>query len=135
MNLIFVYGTLKRGCYNHNKLLKNETFIGPYKTVEKYPLVLTCPRFSPVMFPEPGIGHKISGEVYKVDDKKLYSIDKFEYIHLPNGFKRHKIHLESRYGSFLVAEAYFRQRKFVRKICSDYLESYDDDRYVSRDER
>lgn len=135
MNLIFVYGTLKAGFYNHNIILKNEKLIGPFTTFEKYPLVLTHPWFSPVMFPEPGIGHHVYGELYEVSDEKIQELDIFEYSHMPRGFKRHDIRLVSNTGKTSLAQAYLRPRKYVGKICSNYLRCYTDNQYIDRTKR
>ena len=130
MNLIFVYGTLKTGFPNHKEMLNSERLLGLYKTVEKYPLVLTRPWCSPVMFPEPGIGHHVAGEVFVVNNEKLQELDKFEYVHLPKGFRRYELKVVSHTGVLLTAEAYFRSRKNIKQICSDYLRSYEDNRYI-----
>ncbi len=135
MNLIFVYGTLKSGFANHDEMLKGEYLLGQYTTVEKYPLVLTRPYCSPVMFPEPGIGHNISGEIYSVGNEKLKDLDKFEYVHLPKGFRRYELQLISATGTVVWAGAYLRQRKHIKQICSDYLPCYEDNRYIHERDR
>ena len=135
MNLIFIYGTLKTGFPNHNEMLKGERLLGVYTTVEKYPLVLTRPWYSPVMFPEPGIGHYVSGEIFDVNDEKLQDLDKFEYVYLPKGFRRHEIKVVSYTGEILTAEAYLRSRKNIKQICSDHLQCYEDDGYIHERQR
>ena len=132
---IFVYGTLKTGFPNHDEMLKDERLLGLYKTVEKYPLVLTKPWYSPVMLPEPGIGHHVSGEIYVVNNEKLQELDKFEYIYLPKGFRRHQLKVVSHAGDILTAEVYLRSRNNIKKICSDYLKSYEDTRYIHKSQR
>ena len=135
MKRIFVYGTLKAGFANHHEMLRGEQYIGIYRTVEKYPLVLTGPWFSPVMFPEPGNGHSVSGEVYEIGSEKLRELDEFEYVHLPHGFRRHELEVQSTQGNVLNVEAYMRLRKFIKEIRSDYLADYQDRRYVHESKR
>ena len=135
MHLIFVYGTLKAGFANHNEMLKGEQLVGAYKTVQKYPLVITGPWNSPVMFPEPGVGHCVSGEVYEVNSKKLVELDEFEYVHLPNGFRRFQLDVVSDKGNVLCVEAYMRLRKFIKEVRSDYLDDYQDTCYIHESQR
>ncbi len=135
MNRIFVYGTLKAGFANHGEMLKGEQLQGVFTTVEKYPLVITAPWYSPVMFHESGIGHHVSGEIYSVNNEKLQDLDKFEYVHMPKGFRRLELEVVSTSGEISLAEAYFRPRKFINKICSDYLKTYEDNRYIHETQR
>ena len=37
MNKVFVFGTLKKGFPLHDEGLQTATYLGPYRTVEKYP--------------------------------------------------------------------------------------------------
>ncbi len=43
MHQVFVYGTLKFGFASHDKMLKEESFLGSYVTIDQYPLVITGP--------------------------------------------------------------------------------------------
>ena len=40
MNKVFVFGTLKKGIPLHEEGLQGATYLGPYRTVEKYPMVV-----------------------------------------------------------------------------------------------
>ena len=135
MHQVFVYGTLKSGFANHNEMLKGEKYLGTFVTIEKYPLVLTGPWNSPVMFPEIGVGKYVNGEVYEINDLKLKHIDEFEYVHLPQGFRRFKLRVKSITGEILFAEAYMRLRKFIKEIRSEYLSDYQDKSYVHESQR
>ena len=135
MNRIFVYGTLKAGFPNHDEVLNGESFLGAYVTTEKYPLVITGPWYSPVMFPEPGKGHRVAGEVYEINDAKLMQLDKFEYVHLPKGYRRFELDVVFKPGEILSVEAYMRSREFIKEIRSGYLKSYQDRRYVHESQR
>jgi len=135
MPQIFVYGTLKSSFANHDEMLKGEKYLGAYVTFNKYPLVITGPWNSPVMFPEPRVGDYVYGEVYEVNEIKLEQLDKFEYVHLPQGFRRFKLKVISNAGEILIAEAYMRSRKFIKEIRSGYLSDYQDKCYVHESQR
>lgn len=71
--IVFVYGTLKRGFGNHH-LLNGSKFISQAITKEKYALYVSGIPF--VIEDEP-VSH-IAGEVYEVDDKTLARLDHLE---------------------------------------------------------
>lgn len=83
-NIVFVYGTLKRG-YSNNVLMKNSEYLGLGITTKKYAMY------------ENGIPYvceskehtKIVGEVYKVDKQTLKSLDSLEGH--PEWYKRKEI--------------------------------------------
>lgn len=82
MTHVFVYGTLKKGQPNHNRMLhiangKSE-FLGDACTVEKYPLVIAGEYNVPFLLNVPGTGQHVHGEIYSVDDKMLKFLDWFE---------------------------------------------------------
>lgn len=74
MNTVFVYGTLKRGGWNHG-LLKSAEYLGTGHTVdsmamggtESVPFVTTSPESYPIF-----------GELYRVDEPTLQSLDRLE---------------------------------------------------------
>ena len=72
-NLIFVYGTLKKGFHNHH-LLEQSEFVGSGWTVEKYALYHDG---IPYVVKDEAIS-RIQGEVYSVDDDTLEVLDRFE---------------------------------------------------------
>ncbi|XVF56603.1 hypothetical protein PTKIN_Ptkin06aG0134100 [Pterospermum kingtungense] len=80
-NLIFTYGTLKRGFSNHvlQDLMRtgDAVFKGTYTTVEKYPLVCG-PYRVPFLLNMPGSGHRVSGELYAVSARGLARVDELE---------------------------------------------------------
>lgn len=135
VNKIFVYGTLKSGFSNHLEMLSGQNCLGSFLTIEKYPLVITGPWYSPVMFPEPGVGHYIQGEVYEVNDKKLAELDEFEYVHLSKGFRRLDLTVISNQNEKFSVQAYMRARKHVKQIWSDYIDNYQDHRYIHASRR
>ena len=82
---LFVYGTLKRGFYNHY-FLEGAEFIGKAITVDKYSLYVK--GFIPYVLKSPKISN-IKGEVYLVNEDTLQKIDILEGH--PYEYKREKI--------------------------------------------
>ncbi|XVF42880.1 hypothetical protein PTKIN_Ptkin01aG0401100 [Pterospermum kingtungense] len=81
-NLIFTYGTLKRGFSNHvllQDLMRtgDAVFKGTYRTVDKYPLVCG-PYRVPFLLNMPGSGHRVTGELYAVSARGLDRVDELE---------------------------------------------------------
>tara|TARA_R110001599_G_scaffold217203_2_gene415432 strand:- start:591 stop:992 length:402 start_codon:yes stop_codon:yes gene_type:complete len=87
MEIVFVYGTLKRG-YSNNALLRSSKLLGRAITKERF-----------TMF-EDGIPYvskyiqtsRISGEVYAVSKSTLDNLDMLEGH--PSWYKREKTHIE-----------------------------------------
>lgn len=76
--LLFVYGTLKRGCSNH-RWLAGETFIGPARTVPGFRLY-DLGGF-PALAPYPEDRDGVAGEVWSVGPAALAELDRFEGVH------------------------------------------------------
>jgi gamma-glutamylaminecyclotransferase len=91
MHKVFVFGTLKRGFPNHDEGMAGLTCLGLYRTAQAYPLVIAGRWFSPVMMPEPGVGHCVTGELYEVDNEARERLDIIESVHLPTGYHRASI--------------------------------------------
>ncbi|MCD8562689.1 MAG: gamma-glutamylcyclotransferase [Alphaproteobacteria bacterium] len=86
-NLVFVYGSLKRGYYGHHKM-EGATFAGEALTAH--------PHYRMVAFPWPNTPHEtypgllpvhngeqggfIAGEVYEVSPEMLALLDEFEVV-------------------------------------------------------
>ena len=70
---VFVYGTLKRGFWNHY-LLEGREFFGTAATVPTYRMI---ENGFPVILPDPE-GKPIAGEIYAVDDETLARLDQLE---------------------------------------------------------
>ncbi|KAG8368966.1 hypothetical protein BUALT_Bualt15G0101200 [Buddleja alternifolia] len=117
VRLIFVYGTLKRGFYNHRLIedlmrTGDATYLGPHTTVGAFPLVCG-PHGIPYLINLPhSSGHRIKGELYSVSSHQgqarldeLEGVDRGHYERLP-------LSVEGEGGNVLEVEAYFAHRGF-----------------------
>ena len=102
MELIFVYGTLRKGFHNH-RLLKNSTFIGKGRTKKKYKMTVNG---IPFVSEKEGISH-IVGEVYEVDEKTLKRLDILESH--PDWYERKKVKIILENGKEIEAWLYFNE--------------------------
>lgn len=73
--LVFVYGTLKRGCANHD-FLADQTFIGEARTAPGFRLYHLGDY--PGMIAEPADRTGVSGEVWSVTPEALDRLDSLE---------------------------------------------------------
>jgi gamma-glutamylaminecyclotransferase len=139
MHQVFVYGTLKRGYPNSHIGMPQATFIGEYRTVARYPLVIGGQWFVPNLLNEPGEGHQVTGEAYEVDDAVLAELDELESVHLATGYRRIKIEIEPISESSPALGdvwTYLRERRHVPIIHDGPMETYPlDARYVFGDDR
>src|SRR4051812_12996853 len=76
--LLFVYGTLKRGCSNHDHLA-GQRFVGPARTQPGFRLYDLGGYPGIVAQPDDTLG--VIGEVWAVDDDILRDLDQFEGVH------------------------------------------------------
>jgi gamma-glutamylcyclotransferase (GGCT)/AIG2-like uncharacterized protein YtfP len=90
MNIIFVYGTLKRGLAN-SRFLEGQEFLGVAETSPDYRLF--DGHAFPAMVEYPSTGVKVKGEIWRVDDNCKKDIDRLEGI--PYMYKRIPITLVS----------------------------------------
>ena len=144
MNQLFVFGTLKQGFPNYEVGMNGLRVVGRCRTCEAYPLVVAGQWFSPVLIFEAGIGCRVFGELFEVDDAALERLDFFEHVHLPMGHNRLKIAIEmvasvsvSASGSgssgegVLDAWAYMKNRNQLQVIHSELTDEYHHDtRYI-----
>ena len=123
---VFVYGTLKRGCPLH-AAISGCQFSGTYRTANRYPMLIAGPRYAPMMLDQPGVGHRIIGELYVVDSLALSKIDGLESIGTP-GNLRISIDIEPfAGGAKRKAWAYLKGPDLAEPAHSDYLAYYQDD--------
>jgi gamma-glutamylaminecyclotransferase len=76
--LLFVYGTLKRGCSNH-AILAGQEFVGPARTQPGYRLFDLGGYPGIVAMPDDREG--VNGEIWSVDAEALARLDAFEGVH------------------------------------------------------
>jgi len=131
MQRVFVYGTLKRG-FPYESAMAGQGFLGRCRTCEAYPLVIGGRWFSPVLIAEPGSGTRVFGELYQVSDEALATLDRMEGTHLPTGYDRIELAVETvAKGARLDAWTYVKDRARIDVIHSEMLEEYQlDPRYV-----
>ena len=117
---VFVYGTLKSG-YGNNTLLYGSEFMGKAQTVDRYPMVVDA---LPFVLEDKGEGHRISGEVYVVDDDHLKRLDQLEGH--PIAYRRRQVPVEMQDGGTEVtAWLYFYPHADTRMRSLPYNETYE----------
>ncbi|KAM7365549.1 hypothetical protein PAMP_016466 [Pampus punctatissimus] len=96
MTRVFVYGTLKKGQPNYHRMFNNingrAEFLASACTTQKYPLVIAGTYNIPFLLNIPGQGHRVHGEIYKVDEQMLKFLDDFESV--PTMYQRTLVKLE-----------------------------------------
>ena len=129
MNL-FVFGTLKKGFPLHAPMLDGGLYIGNFRTVLPYPMLIAGPWFAPMMLPEPGTGHRVRGELYRVEEAHLRRIDAVESVGIRGN---HRIEIEAEPlegGQQVLAFAYAKSAELATPVHSGFLEDYQDRRFV-----
>lgn len=101
--LVFVYGTLKRGHYNH-KCLRGAEFVDTAQSVESYPMVCVNETY-PYLIDKEGEGFRIEGEVFRISQSILRVLDKLEDY--PDYYGRREIPVQLDNGEELLAMCYF----------------------------
>ena len=74
--VLFVYGTLKRGCRNHSRL-SNSPFIGVAWTKPLY-RIYDCATYPALVLT--GDGESVGGELYRVSPEIIAALDAFEGV-------------------------------------------------------
>ena len=129
MHNLFVYGTLKKGFPLHYAL-SSASFVAEGHTVQPYPMVVASPRYAPMMFDEPGIGYQVRGELYRVDDATLATLDRLEAIGMPGNVRAVLDIVSADARACVSAWAYFKSRHLAAPIHTPYLHNYDDRRFT-----
>ena len=75
--LVFIYGTLKRGCSNHGRMA-GQQFIAEARTPPGYRLFVVADY--PGMVRDPTDKRGVVGELWSVDAAKLADLDRFEGV-------------------------------------------------------
>jgi gamma-glutamylaminecyclotransferase len=114
MQLIFVYGSLKRGHCLH-RLLADQKFLGPAVTQPGY-LLFDCGSY-PGLCDSP-TGHPVHGELYDVDESRLTALDAAEGVpeHL---YARRTVHLQPPHDIMSVQAWFFLQDTSAMNECGD----------------
>jgi gamma-glutamylcyclotransferase (GGCT)/AIG2-like uncharacterized protein YtfP len=116
-HVIFVYGTLRKGQWNHH-LLVSSKFIEMAKTKRRYALYGSGVPF----LSRTKALTQVTGEVYAVDDGTLERLDDLEGH--PNAYKREQAEVVLDDGTELKAWIYFYDRAHGELIESgDFLQN------------
>jgi gamma-glutamylaminecyclotransferase len=127
MHHVFVYGTLKRGFPNYDNIgMGQYRYLGPFVTLQMYPLVVGGPWNSPCLINEPGDGHRVEGEVYVVNQEGIEVLDRLENVGRVDGYERLRIEVAGEgAGEPLSAWAYLKERARIGPIHSEALSNYE----------
>jgi len=132
---VFVYGTLKNGFPFFEKGLADARFLGPYRTVEPYPMLIAQDFFGPVMLDKRGEGLHVQGELYEVAEASLPTLEQLEGVGKPGSFSR-PISVEPLGGGIRVeAIGFFKGESWAEPAKSGYLSDYQDRRFIPPWER
>ena len=130
-----VFGTLKAGFALHERGLAGIPKLFDCRTLERFPLVIAGPWFTPMILNQPGSGLRIEGEVYEVDRDRLALIDRLESVPKP-GNLRVPIEVESCDGNIVcTAFAYMKTPDLAQQRHSDFLARYEDRRFIPVERR
>jgi len=133
-HLVFVYGTLKRTFPNAN-FLEEAEFVGEYKTLDQYPLVIGGEWNSPYLLNVQGKGHYVTGEVYYVNDETLDALDRLENVGVNYTRKVLQVHHIDEPFSVIQAYAYLKCNYTSDLLSKEPVANYQDRRYVPRSQR
>jgi gamma-glutamylcyclotransferase (GGCT)/AIG2-like uncharacterized protein YtfP len=100
-HVVAVYGTLKSGHGNHDRLMNKAKFLGTGETFTKYPMVVSG---IPYLIDRAGEGHHVKVEVYRVTTKELRALDGLEGH--PDWYVRTALTIKMDKGSTLTAWIY-----------------------------
>jgi gamma-glutamylaminecyclotransferase len=107
LHRLFVYGTLKEGFRNFH-VNRGRRVAGDFVTVEHFPLYVIGDFGLPWLVHEPGQGHRITGQLFEVDDAGLADMDTLERIHEPGWYARWPVLVTPAGGGAPIeAQAYF----------------------------
>ena len=117
--LLFVYGTLKRGCSNHRQLAGG-TFIGAARTRPGYTLYDVGGY--PGLVKKSGHRPGVSGEVWSVNKRHVAKLDHFEG--LPEGpYRREPVPLRAPFaGQKIEAYVYAAPIDGLPPVGSEWIE-------------
>lgn len=130
MAKVFAFGTLKRGFPLHREGLWDARYLGPYRTVERWPMVIAGPWYAPMMLNQPGIGLEVRGELYEVPQQAMKRLDALESIGLPGNFRITTQVVPLRLGRTCSAQVFVKSPELASPLHTSYLDEYHDCRFI-----
>lgn len=128
---VFVYGTLKRGFANSH-FLDRATYIGEFRTVTRYPLVVGGRYNSPYLLDIPSKGARVKGEVYAIDDATLADLDHLENVGVNYSRKVAKVSNCANRAFLADAYVYFKTNALEELAKNEHTDDYQCRKYVPR---
>lgn len=130
MPLVFIYGTLKQGFPLHDKGLLGAPFLGVYRTVDAYPMLIAQNFYGPMMLDKPRHGLRVDGELYEVDEDRLEKLDKLEAVGEPGSFRSILLVEPKDGGVRTKAIGLMKSENWLQPVHSGYLSDYQDRRFI-----
>ncbi|EPC01420.1 hypothetical protein L861_05115 [Litchfieldella anticariensis FP35 = DSM 16096] len=124
-HLLFVYGTLKRGFTNHGPYMTTARFLDTATTCHPFPLVLHGVSHTPVLIDARGRGHRVSGELFRVDNPTLGKLDRLEGVNEQDGYRRQRLMITDSRGGMHSVWGYFKSPARAEDVRSQPLAVYD----------
>lgn len=128
-HLVFVYGSLKRHQPNYEAWLANPekgeaVFHAQGQTVQPFPLIVASRYNIPYLLDAPGLGKRVQGEVFNVDDVMLKNLDVMEDV--PAFYSRHLVPIEltdqrSVIDCWLYALPDFKEELLQKECLANYV--------------
>jgi gamma-glutamylaminecyclotransferase len=126
---LFALGTLKRG-FALNYALDGAQYLGQYRSIECFPLVIAGPWYAPMLLNQPGLGRRIIGELYELNPLILARIDPLESIGRPGNYRIRIRVAPIKSGVEREAFAYAKAPDLATPLHSGYLDAYQDRRFI-----
>jgi gamma-glutamylaminecyclotransferase len=107
LHRVFVYGTLKEGFRNFH-VNRGTRVPGEFITEQAFALYVIGEFGLPWLVHEPGQGHRVTGQVFEVDDGSLAAMDVLERIDDDGWYTRRSLDVRNTSsGEVMEALAYF----------------------------
>ena len=126
---LFAIGTLKRS-FALNGALEGGRYLGRYRSVQPFPLLIAGPWYAPMLLNQRGHGRHIFGELYQIDDAMLAHIDQLESIGKPGNLRINTRVASLAVGAPCAALAYAKSPELATPVHSGYLDDYQDRRFI-----
>jgi len=136
--LVFVYGTLKKNEPNHDMYLSTSKFVTAANSIQKFPLVIASKYNVPFAIDQAGLGNKLKGEIFSVNEATLAELDKLE--NHPILYERQLLDFEVDDGTCQKAWIYLLKKFKAEMLELPFYDCYSSEgshglRYVARYER